>query len=319
MTLLLRTQYTVHSIKYIVLCTLYFILNTQNSFAQNLGVNSTGATPNASSIIDLNTGNTFTSPNGKGLLPPNVALTSITDAVTVTSPASSLLVYNTNASMTGGAVGYYYWNGAKWVVLGGTPQGGIIMWSGLLSNIPAGWALCDGTLGTPNLLDRFILSVNTAENPGAVGGTHLYSLTGSQLPAHSHLVSGATTSDGAFTPSGAISTIADHSHSGTTTTDGAHTHPYGDMVPETPWDGVYSVPATGTNTHRQDYSRVTGSAGSHNHTFTTNPSGTHNHAFTGNAVGAHNHTFSVTSGNTGSGAAIDNRPAYYKLAFIMKL
>ena len=88
--------------------------------AQNLGVNAAGATPNASSIIDLNTGNTFTSPNGKGILPPNVALTSITDAITVTSPATSLWVYNTATAGTGTAAivpGYYYWDGAKWVRL----------------------------------------------------------------------------------------------------------------------------------------------------------------------------------------------------------
>ena len=88
--------------------------------AQNLGVNATGATPNTSSILDLNTGNTFTSPNGKGLLPPNVALTSITDAVTITSPATSLWVYNTAAAGTGTAAvapGYYYWDGTKWVRL----------------------------------------------------------------------------------------------------------------------------------------------------------------------------------------------------------
>ena len=91
-------------------------------YAQNIGVNSTGTTPNASSILDLNTGNTFTSPNGKGLLPPNIALTSITDVVTVTSPAVSLLVYNTATAGTGitaVAPGYYYYNGSKWVALGG--------------------------------------------------------------------------------------------------------------------------------------------------------------------------------------------------------
>src|ERR1700744_2114360 len=91
--------------------------------AQSVGINATGATPAASSILDLNTGNTFTSPNGKGLLPPNVPLTGITDAVTVTSPATSLLVYNTATANTGTLAvvpGYYYWDGTKWVALGGS-------------------------------------------------------------------------------------------------------------------------------------------------------------------------------------------------------
>jgi hypothetical protein len=39
---------------------------------------------------------------------------------------------------------------------GGTvPPGGIILWSGGV--IPAGWALCDGSNGTPDLRDRFVI------------------------------------------------------------------------------------------------------------------------------------------------------------------
>ena len=88
--------------------------------AQNIGINSTGATPNNSAIMDLNTGNTFTGSNGKGLLTPNVALTSVTDAITVTSPATSLLVYNTASAGSGTAAvvpSFYYWDGIKWVKL----------------------------------------------------------------------------------------------------------------------------------------------------------------------------------------------------------
>lgn len=35
------------------------------------------------------------------------------------------------------------------------PTGGIIIWSG--SAVPDGWALCDGTNGTPDLRGRFVL------------------------------------------------------------------------------------------------------------------------------------------------------------------
>jgi len=57
-----------------------------------------------------------------------------------------------------------------WVSL--TPAGTIIMWHGLLANIPTGWALCDGTLGTPNLIDKFVKGVATAAtNPGTTGGS----------------------------------------------------------------------------------------------------------------------------------------------------
>ena len=48
----------------------------------------------------------------------------------------------------------------------GMPQGGIIMWSGTIASIPAGWSLCDGTNGTPDLTDKFVVSVaNAGENP----------------------------------------------------------------------------------------------------------------------------------------------------------
>ncbi len=49
--------------------------------------------------------------SSKGLLIPRVSLTSTTDASTIANPATSLLVYNTNASITGeyaAGVGYYY-------------------------------------------------------------------------------------------------------------------------------------------------------------------------------------------------------------------
>ena len=37
------------------------------------------------------------------------------------------------------------------------PTGIISMWSGSIAKIPAGWALCDGSNGTPDLRDRFIV------------------------------------------------------------------------------------------------------------------------------------------------------------------
>ena len=51
------------------------------------------------------------------------------------------------------------------------PIGGIIMWSGLISNIPIGWSLCNGTNGTPNLQDRFIVGAGSSYTVGATGGS----------------------------------------------------------------------------------------------------------------------------------------------------
>ncbi len=77
--------------------------------AQNVGINSTGASPDASAILDI-------SSTDKGLLTPRVALTATGSGTPISSPATSLLVYNT---ATAGDVtpGYYYWDGAKWIRL----------------------------------------------------------------------------------------------------------------------------------------------------------------------------------------------------------
>jgi hypothetical protein len=68
------------------------------------------------------------------------------------------------------------YDGTLWISL--VPPGTIQMWSGTLATIPDGWALCDGTGGTPNLLDRFVISVvDAVTNPGAIGGSHTNTVT----------------------------------------------------------------------------------------------------------------------------------------------
>lgn len=55
------------------------------------------------------------------------------------------------------------------------PSGGIMMWSGTIASIPAGWALCNGANGTPDLTDKFIVSVaSAAENPGTAPVANQY-------------------------------------------------------------------------------------------------------------------------------------------------
>jgi len=83
------------------------------------------------------------------------------------------------------------------------PAGSIIMWSG--STPPAGWKLCDGTNGTPDLRGRFIMgygahnektlkydgdSTLTPVNPsiGPKGGYDKVAISESQMPSHGHSV-----------------------------------------------------------------------------------------------------------------------------------
>lgn len=78
---------------------------------QNIGINSTGANPDASAMLDIVA-------SDKGLLIPRIALTALNSASPISSPAVSLLVYNTaTAGTTPNQVtpGFYYWNGSTWV------------------------------------------------------------------------------------------------------------------------------------------------------------------------------------------------------------
>ena len=65
------------------------------------------------------------------------------------------------------------------------PDGGIIIWSGSILNIPKGWLLCDGTLGTPDLKDKFVMGTGTLPI-GSIGGTKQIILTQDNLPPHAH-------------------------------------------------------------------------------------------------------------------------------------
>jgi len=90
---------------------IFLVLNlfTTPLSAQNVAINSTGATGNSSAILDLNTGNSGT----MGFLPPQLALTSITTPAPAAT-AIGLLIYNTATVANVVTPGYYYWNGASW-------------------------------------------------------------------------------------------------------------------------------------------------------------------------------------------------------------
>jgi trimeric autotransporter adhesin len=77
--------------------------------AQNVGINDDASTPHASAILDVKSIN-------KGLLIPRVALTATNLAAPISSPGTSLLVYNTVATSGefGVSPGFYFWNGSGW-------------------------------------------------------------------------------------------------------------------------------------------------------------------------------------------------------------
>lgn len=178
-------------------------------------------------------------------------------------------------------------------VFGLVPAGGIIMWSGAINTVPAGWALCNGQNGTPDLRDRFVVGAGSTYNPGNTGGSK-----DAIVVAHTH--SASTGSSG------------NHSHTGSTNTTGAHTHNI--LLYELSGGSVSAstavlehLRATNNDQRARNLSNRALSAGNHSHTVSTN------------TTGAHTHSVSGTTASSGSSGNNANLPPYLALAFIMKL
>ena len=84
------------------------------STAQNIGINGTGGNAHPSALLDIDA---VATPS-LGVLIPRIALQAVNVAAPISSPATSLLLYNTATASSGtNAVspGYYYWDGVQWV------------------------------------------------------------------------------------------------------------------------------------------------------------------------------------------------------------
>jgi hypothetical protein len=94
------------------------------------------------------------------------------------------------------------------------PTGGIILWSGSTGSIPATWFLCDGTNGTPDLRNSFIVGAGSTYAVNATGGSadavvvsHTHTATSTSVvtdPQHSHNTFGAY--GGGGNPGGSLNT-----------------------------------------------------------------------------------------------------------------
>jgi microcystin-dependent protein len=169
------------------------------------------------------------------------------------------------------------------------PNGTVAFWSGSIASIPTGWQLCDGTNGTPDLRDLFLVGAGATYAVGDTGGTAQVALASPELAGHNHTASLLT----------APANI--HTHTGTTTnTEASHNHSF---------SGI-----------RSPGPRSFGSSGG---TYGTQPStgagGAHNHPASLNTTGSHTHVLTATINNQGAGDAHENRPPYYALAFIMEV
>ena len=173
------------------------------------------------------------------------------------------------------------------------PPGGIIMWSGAINDIPVGWALCDGSNGTPDLRDRFIVGAGESYNVGNTGWANRVTLNTLQIPSHSH--SGSTSSTGAHNHTGttSLNQVGDQNVTGNIhTVTGRQDDAINKTSSSVGWGAVTAINLTAINTN-------------HLHTFTTSSNGSHSH--------------DITIGDTGGDQPHENRPPYYALAYIMKL
>lgn len=206
-------------------------------------------------------------------------------------------------------------------VAGAVPIGVIVMWSG--ASVPAGWALCNGGSGTPDLRDRFIVAAGATYGAGSSGGlaeidiqhSHTDGTLATDSDSHSHGVTGSTASDGHSHGNGSLAGASD-----------SHSHGNGSLGTGSP-STTQSIESLGTpdltvaldnHTHT-----VTGSTASdsHGHTVsgsTASDSHSHNDGTLATDSDGHSHDVTGATANALS-ATQEILPPYYSLAFIMRI
>lgn len=249
-----------------------------------------------------NTANAVVRRDGSG----NFVAGTVTAALTgnVTGNASTATTWQTARNLTINGVSKSV-NGSADVAftgpeVGSIPSGGIIMWSGSIASIPAGWILCDGNNGTPDLRDRFVVSVGSTYAVGDIGGAAVVSLTEADLPSHTHSFSATTGAAGA------------HSHTGTAN----YVSLAGTLV--SGGRGQFSATQYGIVGNPQGLSNHGSGTGIGGVYSNVDIDASHSHTLSVSIAADHTHTVSGTTGATGSGSAHENRPPYYALAYIMK-
>lgn len=156
-------------------------------------------------------------------------------------------------------------------------KGMIIMWGGKITDIPKGWHLCDGTGGTVNLKDRFIVGAGGSYAVGATGGSNSVTLTTYQMPSHSHTLKSCSK-------------------------DGKH------------WHFVYNDSGAHKCDSSNNFWCAGDKTSSINVPPASSSDDTSSKFGHTDWDGAHTHTIELNS--TGSGQSHENRPPYYALAYI---
>jgi len=191
---------------------------------------------------------------------------------------------------------------AAWTTVIGVPSGIIAVWSGSEGSIPSGWYLCNGSNGTPDLRNRFIVGAGSGSSysVGNTGGSNTVTLSTSQIPSHSHTTNNHSHNASVSDPGhGHSVSVSDPGHSHNTSVTGAKLFPgYGGA--HVPYGGAGGYPGTHFNMSNAN-TGISANASNANTSISVS---------TGNA--------NPSTNNTGGGGSHENRPPYYALCYIMK-
>lgn len=171
-------------------------------------------------------------------------------------------------------------------------KGIIVMWSGTIDTIPNGWVLCNGSNGTPDLTDKFVMGAGKTYSAFDKGGQSSITLTIQNMPKHNHSANIS------------ISNAGGHNH------NRGNMNIYGTFTAS---DYAFSYSGTfwkiGGGNGKPDKSGDGATVGF---------SADRNWSGVTSTSGEHSHTGSCAVQYAGDGAAFDSLPPYYCLAFIMK-
>lgn len=173
----------------------------------------------------------------------------------------------------------------------GVPIGTIVAFGLPANQIPVNWFICDGTNGTPDLRERFVVGVSGTLTLDSAGGAtaHSHSLTIESGGAHVHT--------GAADPHAlTIAEMPAHYHGNGVTNTDDDLYCYGSMA--SPVSTPDSIDDNSSNGTLQGLTQEIGDGNGHSHTLTVDNGGAHSH--------------------TATAAAGSSLPPYYALYYIMK-